>query len=86
LTLTVGAQQQLNLTLQVGQVTQNVEVNGEAPSVELSSSEISGTVNQATVEDLPLNGRSWSDLAELTRGVSSVETGESVVGAGVEGR
>jgi hypothetical protein len=82
LTLTVGAHQQLNLTLQVGQVTQNVEVTGEAPAVQLSSSEMSGTVNQATVEDLPLNGRSWSDLAELTRGVSSVETTESGCGRG----
>ncbi|MGH9681264.1 MAG: carboxypeptidase regulatory-like domain-containing protein, partial [Candidatus Acidiferrales bacterium] len=77
LILTVGAQQQLNMTLQVGQVSQSVEVTGEAPSVELSSSEMSGTVNQSTVEDLPLNGRSWTDLAALTRGVSSVETTES---------
>ncbi len=77
LTLTVGAQQQLNMTLQVGQVSQNVEVTGEAPAVELSSSEISGTVDQTTVENLPLNGRSWSDLADLTRGVSAVETTEA---------
>ena len=77
LTLTVGAQQQVNFPLQVGQVTQNVEVTGEAPTVELSSSEMSGTVDQKTVVDLPLNGRSWTDLAELTRGVSSVETTES---------
>jgi hypothetical protein len=77
LTLTVGAQQQVNFSMQVGQISQQVQVSGEAPAVELSSSEISGTVNQATVEDLPLNGRSWTDLADLTRGVSSVETTES---------
>jgi Carboxypeptidase regulatory-like domain/TonB dependent receptor-like, beta-barrel len=76
LTLTVGAQQQLNLTMQVGQATQKVQVTGEAPAVQLASSEVSAQVNSTTVVDLPLNGRSWSDLAILQRGVSAVTTGE----------
>src|SRR6202790_4979112 len=41
ITLTVGAQQVLNFTLQVGQVTQTVEVAAEAPTVQLASSAIS---------------------------------------------
>ena len=39
--LTVGAQQVLNFVLQVGQVTQTVEVTSAAPTVELASSAIS---------------------------------------------
>ena len=48
-TLTVGAQQVLNFTLRVGQVTEKVQVTGEAPSIELASSEISDTVNETRV-------------------------------------
>lgn len=71
-TLTVGADQALNLTLRVGQVSQQVEVTGEVPVVETSSSTISATVEEQTVRDLPLNGRDWTQLATLQPGISSV--------------
>ncbi|PYU21038.1 MAG: hypothetical protein DMG30_18935 [Acidobacteria bacterium] len=70
--LTVGAQQVLNLAMQVGQVTQAVQVTAEAPTVQLASSEISAVVSATTVRELPLNGRSWTDLAALQPGVSGV--------------
>src|ERR1700704_6066633 len=72
--LTVGEQQVLNFTLQVGQMSQTVEVNTEAPNVDLASSSISATVNSTTVRELPLNGRSWTDLATLQPGVTSIQT------------
>jgi hypothetical protein len=68
-TLTVGAQQVLDFTLRVGQMSQMVEVTTEAPTVELTSSELGATVNSTTVRELPLNGRSWTDLANLQPGV-----------------
>ena len=74
ISLTVGEQQVLNFTLQVGQMTQTVEVNTEAPNVELASSSISATVNSTTVRELPLNGRSWTDLATLQPGVDAIQT------------
>src|SRR5467141_1934987 len=74
ITLTVGEQQVLNFTLQVGQMAQTVEVSTEAPTVELASSSISATVNSTTVRELPLNGRSWTDLAALQPGVSAITT------------
>jgi len=55
-------------------VSQTVEVTEEAPNVELASSTISGSVDQRSVVELPLNGRSWSDLATLQPGVSSIKT------------
>src|SRR6266576_3455220 len=74
ITLTVGEQQVLNFTLQVGQIAQTVEVSTEAPTVELGSSSISAVINSTTVRELPLNGRSWTDLAALQPGVSAITT------------
>jgi outer membrane receptor protein involved in Fe transport len=74
LTLTVGAQQVLDITMRVGQMSQTVEVTTEAPTVELTSSTLSAQVNAATVRELPLNGRSWTDLANLQPGVAGIET------------
>jgi hypothetical protein len=71
ITLTVGARQLLNFTLQVGQVAQKVQVTGEAPAVELVSSTIEGVVDPKTMVELPLNGRDWTLLAALQPGVSS---------------
>jgi Carboxypeptidase regulatory-like domain/TonB dependent receptor/TonB-dependent Receptor Plug Domain len=70
--LTVGEQQVLDFTLQIGKTSQTVVVSTEAPNVELASSSISATVNSTTVRELPLNGRSWTDLAALQPGVSAV--------------
>jgi hypothetical protein len=77
ITLEVGAQQVLNLTLQVGQVTQRIEVTGEAPEVQLASSDLSAVVDSTTVRELPLNGRSWTDLATLQPGVAVIQTHRS---------
>ena len=72
--LTVGAQQELNFSLRVGDINQKVEVTTEVPSVQLGSSELSGTVQPATIVELPLNGRDWASLATLQPGVASVRT------------
>jgi hypothetical protein len=73
-TLAVGAQQVLDITMQVGQVSQTVEVTAKAPVVQLASSALSWQVTATTVRELPLNGRSWTDLAILQPGVSQIET------------
>src|ERR1035438_3972598 len=51
ITLTVGAQQVLNFTLQVGQLSERIHVTSEAPSVELASSTISDNVSETTMRD-----------------------------------
>ncbi len=71
-TLTVGQDLVLNMTLQVGNTSQQIEVSAEAPTVDLANATVGGLVNETTVEALPLNGRSWSDLAILTPGVHTV--------------
>ena len=72
LTLTVGADQTLNLTMQVGSDTQTVVVTAAPPSVQTSSSTIGATVDGTTVRQLPLNGRDWTSLATLEPGVVNV--------------
>src|SRR6266404_139201 len=75
ISLTVGAQQVIDLTLQVGSAAHTVvEVTTEAPAVQLASSDISAVVNATTVRELPLNGRSWTDLAALQPGVDTIQT------------
>ena len=72
--LTVGATVSLNMTMQVGTTKETVQVQTEAPLVELASSDIGAVVNATTVRELPLNGRSWTDLATLQPGVNRIQT------------
>ena len=71
--LTVGAAQQLNISLKVGETSQTVEVTEAAPQVQLTSSTISSEVESTTVRELPLNGRDWASLATLSPGVNAIE-------------
>jgi len=74
ITLTVGNQLVLNFVLKVGQVAEVVHVSTEAPTIDLASSAIEAVVDSLTIRELPLNGRSWTDLATLQPGVLAVET------------
>jgi hypothetical protein len=70
--LTVGAEQQLNLKMQIGESSQVVRVEDTAPGIQLVSSDLSAVVDSRTVRELPLNGRDWTQLATLQPGVVSV--------------
>src|SRR5437016_782866 len=72
--LTVGATVTLNTTMQVGGTKETVQVQTEPPDVQLNTSDISAVVNATTVRELPLNGRSWTDLAALQPGVDTIHT------------
>ena len=65
MTLVVGQQLALNTALQVGEITQQVTVTGEAPIVNTSVAQVSGLVGEREVKDLPLNGRSFDNLITL---------------------
>lgn len=74
LTLTVGAQQALNVSMKLGQSTEKVEVTGAVSPIQLATSTLSAQVNETTVRQLPLNGRDWTQLATLQPGVVTVDT------------
>ncbi|MBI2816078.1 MAG: carboxypeptidase regulatory-like domain-containing protein [Acidobacteria bacterium] len=65
LRLTVGSELVINLVLNVGQVTQTTVVTAESPIVETATSSLSGLVDDKTIRDLPLNGRSFDQLIAL---------------------
>jgi Carboxypeptidase regulatory-like domain/TonB dependent receptor/TonB-dependent Receptor Plug Domain len=73
-TVTVGADVRVDFALSVGAVQQQVQVTGEVPQVDTTSSTLSGVVAENTVRQLPLNGRDWLQLATLQPGVLTVET------------
>src|SRR5213594_2446606 len=68
--LTVAAEVVVNLSLSVGVVSEQVNVTGEAPLVEITNATLSGLVDDKKICDLPLNGRSFETLAFMQPGVT----------------
>ena len=68
-TMTVGASVRVDFTLSVGAVSEKVEVTGEAPQVDTTTSTMAGLVGDTTIRELPLNGRDWLQLGALQAGV-----------------
>src|SRR5262245_13819192 len=75
ITLTVGREAVADLELTLGKVTDQVTVVGEAQAVDTRSASTGGLINTAQIEGLPLNGRSFVELANLTPGVQLTQTG-----------
>jgi len=71
LQLQVDQRAQVDVRLEVGQVTESVEVQGEAPLVDTSNTSIGKVVDQKRVSELPLNGRNALALTLLTPSVKS---------------
>src|SRR6202011_776150 len=70
--LTVGAQMVSNVEMKVGAINETVEVSEQPPDLQLESSSISSSTDSQTIVELPLNARSWTDLATLQPGVSTI--------------
>jgi hypothetical protein len=67
--LNVNARQRVDLRLEVGTVSQTIEVTDVAAILQTDSSERGQVIQQRAIVELPLNGRAYSDLALLTTGV-----------------
>jgi len=77
--LTVGREATLDLTLQVGAVSESMTVTGEAPLIESTKAEVAGLVSEKQMSDLPLNGRSYANLATIQAGViADFHTGSNI--------
>jgi hypothetical protein len=68
--LTVGGFRQLDVSLQVGAISESVEVTAEPPLIEASSPNLSRVVDQRSIESLPILGRNFMNFAELSSGVA----------------
>jgi len=73
-TLTVGAAFEFPVSLNVAAVETDVNVTGEQTVLETARTQISGSVLQTEVKNLPVNGRNFLDIALLVPGVSPTNT------------
>src|SRR5215467_2474230 len=65
----------VNFTLQVGEVSEQVTVTSAAPLLQTEDAQIGALVENKRVEELPLNGRNFTQLALLVPGASEGVTG-----------
>jgi hypothetical protein len=68
LTVNIGTDATLNVTLRVG-VTETVTVTAAAPLIETERTQVSSVVNETAIENLPANGRNFIDFVLTTPGV-----------------
>src|SRR6266404_2344759 len=86
--LAVGQREEIDFTLQVGDVHQTVEVPAFSGALAVTTEDTSGLVEERQVKDLPLNGRSYDQLLTLNPGIlnytsqraGGIGTSNSVVG------
>ncbi|MBV8830622.1 MAG: TonB-dependent receptor, partial [Acidobacteriaceae bacterium] len=74
--LQVAQRAEVNATLEVGGVQQEVTVDTAAPIVQTAQSSVGQVVNPTTVEQMPLNGRSFWQLTSLTPGATYTPGGQ----------
>ena len=71
ITVNVGSAVVVNFTMKPGQVTETVEVTSSTPVLETQDASVGQVVNSKSVNELPLNGRNFTFLAQLGAGVNS---------------
>jgi outer membrane receptor protein involved in Fe transport len=77
LTLTVGQALSMPLRLEVAGMAATVTVNTDVPLIETVRTQVTETIRPAEINQLPLNGRNYLDLALLVPGVSPTNTGSN---------
>jgi outer membrane receptor protein involved in Fe transport len=79
--LNVGQNVVLDVRLEVSAIREEMTVTGAAPTVNTTSGAVSGLVGDKEIRELPLNGRSFQQLALLQTGVTpALAAGNDVVG------
>ncbi len=87
-TVEAGTTTTVNLPLEVGEVAAQVKVDDAAPLINYDSSQVGGMIGRKQIENLPLNGRNFLELAKLEPGVggavlSTDRVFVSILGAGL---
>jgi carboxypeptidase family protein len=88
--LAVAQEADVDLTLQIGSIDQQVTVTDAAPLVNTTLASTAGLITENQVKDLPLNGRSFDQLLTLNTGISNntsnIGTGNGWTGFSVAGK
>jgi hypothetical protein len=69
--LLVGQNRSLPFQMQVASLSETLTVTGEAPLVDVSSTQVAGNVDRRQMEELPLQGRNWMELAMQVKGITA---------------
>lgn len=77
LTVLVGQALDVPIHLDVAGVTAQVNIGSDTPMVETVRTQITETIRPREINELPLNGRNYLDLALLVPGVSPTNTGSN---------
>ena len=75
LALNVAQTLRIDITLQTGSIKEQVVVTGEAPVLQTSDATLGQVIGSQEVQNLPLNGRNFLDLASLSAGTAHHEPG-----------
>src|SRR5450755_2255001 len=81
-TLEVSQVQEISLKLETGAASTTVDVTGDVPLVDTSTSSMGEVIQGRQVTELPLNGRNFTQLALLTPGVTRGAYGDVTMGGG----
>ena len=73
--LLLGQQATVTLELAPATLQETVTVTGEAPLIDTTESTVGANIDPRQMEELPINGRNWMDLALLTPGARRNESG-----------
>lgn len=70
ITLSVGDRARIEAHLQLGAASETVEVASVAPALQADSASLGSVITPEAVQDLPLNGRNFVQLAQLAPGAN----------------
>lgn len=68
--LLVGQNVTMALTMKVAAVNETVNVNGEVPLLDTEQAQVAGNVDKQQMEEIPIAGRNWQQLATLVKGIT----------------
>jgi hypothetical protein len=67
----VGQNRTVPITMQLAGLSETLTVTGESPLVDISSTQVAGNVDRRQMEELPLQGRNWMELAMQVKGITA---------------
>ena len=85
ITLQVGSTVQVNVSMQLGSISEKVQVTANAEMVETKDNSLSEVIDQKRVVDLPLNGRNPTQLITLTGAATSAPGGDLTGSKNIQG-
>ncbi len=85
ITLQVASNVEQNVIMQIGAVTETVEVTADASMVETKDSAIGQVMEERKIVDLPLNGRNLTQLLTLVGGGSTAPAGDLTGSKNIQG-